>query len=125
MKIILGLGLAAATSSTDAAVHKKMFGSGMRLSDLAKQTTSIISNKEMNNIMKIIKSVEVSGLLTKVVCETFKNETKERKVEFLSILLGTSDDSLLGNLLAGKGKISDSEATIRAGEGTIRAGQDS
>ena len=77
----------------------------------------IISNEEMNDIMKIIKSLEESGLLIKGVSETIKNEAKEQKGGFLGMLLGTLCVSLLGNLLAGKG-------TLRAGKGTIRAGQD-
>ena len=64
--------------------------------------------------MKIVKWLEESGLLIKVVSETIK---KEQKNGFISMLLGTLGGSLLGNLLAGKG-------TIRADEGTIRAGQD-
>ena len=67
--------------------------------------------------MKIIRSLEESGLLIKVVSKTIKNEAKEQKEGFLGMLLGTLGASLLGNLLAGKG-------TIRAGESTIRAGQD-
>ena len=67
--------------------------------------------------MKIVKSVEESGLLRKSVSETIKNKAKEQKVSFLSMLLGTLGAILLENLLTGK-------RTIRAGEGTIRAGQD-
>ena len=67
--------------------------------------------------MKIVKSLEESGLLIKEVNGTIKNEAKEQKGGFLSMLLGTLGASLLGNLLAGK-------VTIRAVEGTIRAGQD-
>ena len=70
----------------------------------------------MHDIMKIIKSLEESGLLIKDVSETIKNEGKEQKGEFLGMLLDTLGASLLGNLLTGK-------STIRAGEGTIRAGQ--
>ena len=70
----------------------------------------------MNDIMKIVKSREESGLLIKGVSETIKNEAKEQKRGFLSMLLGTLGASLLGNLLTGK-------VTIRAGKGTIRAGQ--
>ena len=83
-----------------------MFGSGF--------TTIIIYNEEMEDIMKIVKSLAESGLLIKGVRETIKNEAKEQKGGFLSILLGTLGASLLGNLLKGKG-------TIREGEGTIRA----
>ena len=80
-------------------------------------TTLIISNKEMNDIMKITRSLQESGLLIKVINKTFKNEAKEEKVGFLGMLLGTLGTSLLGNLLTGKG-------SIRAGEGIVRAGQD-
>ena len=86
-----------------------MFGSG--------GTTLIISNEEVTDIMKKIKSLEESGLLIKGVSETIKNEAKEQNGKFLSMLLGTLHASLFGNLLASKG-------TIREGEGTIRAGQD-
>ena len=107
--ILRPLGLTAAALATDAAIHKKMFGSGT--------TTLIISNEEMNDIMKIVKSLEDSGLLIKGVGQTIKNEAKEQKGGFLSMLLETLGASLLGNPLTGKG-------TIRAGKGTIRAGQD-
>ena len=70
----------------------------------------------MNNIMKIVKSLQKSGLLIKGVSETVKNGVKEQKRGFLSMLLGTLNASSLGNLLTVKG-------TIRAGEGTVRAGQ--
>ena len=70
----------------------------------------------MNDIMKIIKSLEESGLLLNGVSETIKHEVKGQKGGFLSMLLGTLGASLLVNLLTGK-------YTIRAGEGTIRAGQ--
>ena len=61
--VLVSLGLTAAVSATDAAIHKKIFGSGMHPLDLEKQTTSIISHEEMNDIMKIIRSLEESGLL--------------------------------------------------------------
>ena len=104
--ISIPLGLTAAASATDLAIHWRMFGSGF--------TTIIIYNEEMEYIMKIVKSLAESGLLIKGVRETIKNEAKEQKGGFLSILLGTLGASLLGNLLTGKG-------TIREGEGTIRA----
>ena len=77
-------------------------------------TTLIISNEEMNNIMKIVKSLQESGLLIRDVSETIKNEANKQKRGFLSMLLGTLGAGLLGNLLTGKG-------TITAGEGTIKA----
>ena len=78
-------------------------------------TTLIISNDEMNDILKIVKSLENSGLLLKGVSETIQHEAKEQSGGFLSMLLGTLGASLLGDILSGKG-------VIRAGEGTIRAG---
>ena len=95
-----------------------MFGSGT--------TTLIISNEEIKDVMKIIKSLEESGLLIKDVREIIKNEVKEQKGGYLEMLLGTLGASLSGNLLTGKGAIATSQGqrTIRAGEGTIRAGQD-
>ena len=76
---------------------------------------------KMNDIMKIVKSFEESGLLIKSVSKTIKNEAKEQKGGFLSMLLGTLGVSLLANLLAGKGRIRT--GMIRASEGTIRADQ--
>ena len=70
----------------------------------------------MNDVMKIIKPLEESGLLIKGVRETIKNEAKEQNGGFLGMLLGTLGASLLWTLLTHKG-------TIRACEGTVRAGQ--
>ena len=78
----------------------------------------------MDDIMKIVKSLEESGLLIKGVSETIKNETKEHIGEFLGTLLRTLGASLLGTLLTGKGKTRAGEGTTRAGEATIRADQD-
>ena len=81
---------------------KKKHGSGT--------TTLIISNEEMNDIMKIDQALEDSNISPKGVTKTIKNETKEQKGGFLSMLLGTLGATLLGNLLAGKG-------IVRAGSG--------
>ena len=56
----------------------------------------------MNDIMKIIKSLEDLGIFLKGVTETIKKETKEQKDGFLSMFLGPVGASLLGNLLSGK-----------------------
>ena len=77
---------------------KKIHGSGT--------TTLIISNEEMNDIMKIVQALEDSNILLKGVTKTIINETKEQKGGFLSMLLGTLGASLLGNLLTGKGIVS-------------------
>ena len=74
--VLLSLGLAAASAAaTDAAIHEKIFGSGV--------TTVIISNEEINDIMKIVKSLEESALLIKGVSETVQNERKEQNGAFL------------------------------------------
>ena len=57
----------------------------------------------MEDIIKIVKSLEDSGLLLKGVTETVQNKVKEQKRGFLSMLLGTLHASLLGNMLPGKG----------------------
>ena len=66
--ILIPLGLTAAASAVDARIHKKILGSG--------NTTLIISNDELENINKIVKSLEESGLLLKRVTETVENEVK-------------------------------------------------
>ena len=92
-----------------------------------------MSNNEINDIIKIVKSLEDSGLLLKGVNETVQNEVKEQKGGFLSMLLGTLGASLLGNLLAGRGavpksqgqgvnKAGTSRGINRAGEGIAKAG---
>ena len=97
--VLIPLGLTAAVWSTDAVIHKKMFGSG---------NTTIISNKEVNN-MKIFESLEESGLLIKGFSETIKNEAKEQKGGFLGISLVTLGANLLGNLLRSKGTITSQD----------------
>ena len=72
-------------------------------------TALIISNKEMEDIMTIVKSLEESGLLIKSVNETIKHEAKEQKVRFLGTLLDKLGASQLGNMSGGKG-------VIRAGQ---------
>ena len=64
-------------------------------------TTLIISNNEIEDIIKIVKSLEDSGLLLTGVTETVQNEIKEQKGGFFSMLLSTLGESLLGNLLTG------------------------
>ena len=75
---------------------KKIIGS--------RNTTLIISNDELEDIIKIVRSIEDSGLLLKGLTETVQNEVNEQKGRFFSMLLGTLGESLLGNLLTGKGK---------------------
>ena len=86
--------------------------------------TLTISNDEIEDIIKIVQSLENSGLLLVGVTETVQNEVKEQKGGFLSMLLGTLGATLLGNLLTGKGvNIAGKGREInRAGEGIVRAG---
>ena len=74
----------------------------------------------MNDIMKIVQSLEDSNILLKEVIKTIKNETKEQKGGFLSMLLGTLGAGLLGNLLAGKGIVRASSGN-KNGKGIVRA----
>ena len=63
--VLISLGLTAAASETDAAIYKKMFGSGTCASHWRKRTALIISNEQMNDIMKIVKSLQESWFLNK------------------------------------------------------------
>ena len=108
--VLAPLVLAAAISAIDGNIQKKINGSAVKL---------IIEQEDMKDIMKIIKALENSGILLKGVSKTIKNETKEQKGGFLSILLGTLGASLLGNLLTG------GKGIVRAGEGIVRAGEGS
>ena len=116
--VLIPLGLIAAASAADAGIHKKILGPGHPL-DLApphNNTILIISNDEMDDILKIVKSLEDCGLLLKGVSETIQHEAKEQRGRFLSMLLGTLGASLLGDILS---KGLSGKGVIRAGEGTI------
>ena len=91
--VLAPLGITAAASAIDAGIQKEIYGSGRPSS-----TTLIISNKEMNGMMKIVHALEDSNILLKGVTKTMKNEKREQKGRFLSMLLGTLGASLLGNL---------------------------
>ena len=109
---LIHLALTAAALTADAGMHKKLLGSG-------NITTLFILNNKMEHIIKIIKSLEYSGLLLEEKTETAQNEVKEQKGGFLSMLLGTLGVCLLGNLLTGKGIY---RAEKGKGEGIVRAG---
>ena len=99
--VLAPLGLTVAMSAIDGGIQKTIHGSGVKL---------IIEQEDMKDIMKIIKSLENSGILLKRVSKTIKNETKEQRATLGAILLG--------NLLGGKGM-------MRAGDGIVRAGSGS
>ena len=105
--VLASLGLTAAMSAIDGRIQNKIHESGVKL---------IIEQEDMKDIMKIIKALENSSILLKGVSKTIKNETKEQRGVFLSMLLGTLGASLLGNLLTG------GKGIMRAGDGIVRAG---
>ena len=108
--VLAPLGLTAAMSAIDGSIQKKIHDSGVKL---------IIKQEDMNGIMKIIETLENSGILLKGVTKTIENETKEQRGGFLGMLLGTLGASLLGNLLTG------GKGIVRAGDGIVRAGEGS
>ena len=111
--VLASLGITAAALAMDAGIQKKKNGSGT--------TTLIISNEEMNNIMKIVKAFEDSNILLKGVTKKIKNETKERKRGFLSMLLGALGASLSWILLVRKGVIRTGSGN-KKGKITVKAG---
>ena len=102
--VLILLGLTAAASAADERIHKKILRSGHN-----NNTTLIISNDEMDGILKIVKSLENSGVLLKSVSETIQHEAKEQ----------IGGDILLSDILS---KGLSGKGVVRAGEGTIRAG---
>ena len=104
--VLAPLGISAAMSAIDGSIKKKMLGSGT--------TTLIVSNDEMDDILKIVKYLEDSNVLLKGVSETIQHKAKEKRGG-----LGTLGASLLGDILS---KGLSGKSVIRAGEGTIRAG---
>ena len=84
-------------------------------------TILIISNKKMNDIMRIVQTLADSNILLKGITRTIKNEIKHQKGGFLSMLLGTFGASLLGNILAGKGIVRAGSGN-KKGKGIVRAG---
>ena len=106
--VLAPLGIAAAASAIDAGIQNKIHDSGT--------TTLLISNEEMNDIMKIVQALEGSKILLKGVTKTIKNETKEQKEGFLSMLLVTLGASLLGHLFAEKELQELVQETIREKE---------
>ena len=85
--VLIPLALTAAASAADAGIHKKILRSGRHSSSASHNTaTLIISNKDMDNLIKIVKSLDDYGLLLKGVTESLQNEVKEQKGGFLSML---------------------------------------
>ena len=72
--VLITLGLTAGASAIDAVINKKMFGTGV--------AALIISNKEMNDNMAIVKALEESGLLTTGANKTIKTKQENKKADF-------------------------------------------
>ena len=108
------LRLTAVASATDAAFQKKIYVSGM--------TKLIISNEEMKDVVKVVKYLEESSLLTKDVSETIENEANNQS-GLVGILLGTLAASVIGNVLIVKAQI-PGQGITRAVKGAIRAGEE-
>ena len=94
-------------------IIKKKYGFGT--------TTLIISNKETNDMMKIVEAVEDSNILLKGVTKAINNETKEEKRGFLGMLLVPLRASLLGNMLTRKGIVRAGYGN-KEGKGILSAG---
>ena len=109
--ILAPLEITAAASSIDAGIQKKLHGSGI--------TNLIISNDELNDIMKIV--LKDSNILLKRVIKTIKNEKREQKGVKLRILSGTLGASSLGNVSAGKRMLRKGFGN-KNGKGMLRAG---
>ena len=105
--VLIPLGLTPVASAVDVGIKKKKSLGSVN-------TTLRVSNDELEDIIKVVKSLEDSSLLLKGVIETIQNKAKEQKGEFLSMLLGTLGASLLGNIFPSKG-------VNIAGEGIVRA----
>ena len=104
--VLLSFGLSAAISVTAAAIQNKTYGSGT--------TTLIITNKEMEDVMKIVKSLEELALLIKGIRETIRHEAKEQKGGLLGMTLRTLAGGISGNALTEKGVSTAGEEVIRA-----------
>ena len=110
--VLVPLGSTAAAWAADAAIQKKTYGLGT--------TTLVFSNEDLNNVIKILKSLEESSLLIKGVSETVENDVKEQKGGSHVILAATLAASFLGSALMGRGEVRGGDGviwTIRAGEG--------
>ena len=90
------LGFTAAASAADAGIHKKILGS-------CNHTTLIISNDDLKDFLKVVKLLENNGILLEEITKTVKNEVKEEKGGFLSILLSAHGSFLVTSMVTGKG----------------------
>ena len=123
-RILIPSGLTAAALAlavADTGIHKKILGSDRPSSSASHNNRIlIISNDEIKDIIKIVKSLEDSSLLQQGNSKTIQNEAKKQRGGFLSMLLGTLGASSSGNILTGKGINRAKEGIVRAGYGDKR-----
>ena len=102
MKVCVPLATMSSASTIDSAIQRKMRARGVARAE--KRNHLIISNEDMNNIFKVIKTLENLGLLIGGTSKIVKHEIKKQEDGFLGMLLGTLDASIVENILTGKGK---------------------
>ena len=110
-KALIPLSITTAASTIYVAIQKKMFEWST--------TTLIVSNEEMNHIIKIVQFLEESVFLIKGVSRAIQNDANEQKGVYPGMLLGTLGANLLENLLAGKGVMRADEHTVTAGQNVL------
>ena len=112
------LGITGAASAIDAGIQKKIYSS--------ETTILIISNKEIDDIMKIVLALGDSNILMKGITKAIKNEKTEQKRRFLEMSISTLGASMLANILTGKEILKDSygikkrKERLRTGYGSRR-----
>ena len=111
--MLITIRLTARLSALDTGVHNNILGSGTSGPSGSGTTTLIISNKEMEEIMKIDKSSKDSSLLIKGVSQTID---KKQRDGLLGMLLGKLVAYLLENVIADKGVIRVNDEVRRVGE---------
>ena len=102
MKVCVPLATMSSASTIDSAIQRKMHARGVARAE--KRNHLIISNEDMNNIFKVIKTLENLGVLISGISKIVKHEIKKQEHGYLGMLLGTLDDSIVENILTGKGK---------------------
>ena len=113
--ILTPLATKASAFATDAAIQRKMRGRGVVRGE--KRVTLFISNGDMDDIIRIRKSLENLCVLIDVVSKTVQQEIKRREDRFLGMLLENLVASTLGNMLTGKIIMGTGKGVVRAGRG--------
>ena len=94
-----------------------------RVSRTGKGINLVISNEDMDDIIRIIEPLKNSDVFFSGVSETVKHKIKRQEGGSLGLLLGTLGDSTLGNILNGKDIMRARKGDIIAGKGVARTGK--